>query len=183
MKNRLKFLVFLATATLTAPAVVAQAPQPPAPIVREAMAKLSWMAGEWRGDGWRMTPEGKAPFQVAEKAHFHLDGLVLVVDGRGWSVNEDGEEIEEHKAFGVLSYDAHARAYRFDAFVKEGYQSRSEPEVGDNEYRWSVPAGPGAEMKFHARLGDDGEWIETGERCTAAACVPALEMRLKKIAD
>lgn len=177
--NKVYSFIFIGLA-LGGGVAAAQAPQPPAPIVREAMTKFAWLEGEWRGEGWRSGPSGRETFQVAEKAHFHLDDLILIVEGRGWSVGENGGEVEGHKAFGVLSYDAYAQTYRFDAFVREGYQSRTEPEVGENEYRWSHPAGPGAEMRYHARLTDDGQWLETGERCANDNCTQIFEMRLSK---
>lgn len=172
-------MISAASAALLTPAL-AQPPQPPAAQVRDAMAKLAWLEGDWHGAGWRATRDGKETFYVDERVRFHLDGIVLVVEGRGWSVDETGAEIEGHKALGVFSYDAFARSYRFDAFVKEGYQSRTTPEIGENEFRWSVPAGPSAEMRYHARLTDKGEWVETGMRCAGDACAPALEMRLEK---
>ncbi len=183
MKESKKIMVFALSGAITATtatSLLAQPPAPPAPEVRAAMEKLAWLEGEWRGEGWRATSAGKETFQVSERTHFHLDGLVLVVHGRGWSADDEGNEIEGHKAFGVMSYDAFAKTYRFDAFVKDGYQSRSEPQVGENEYRWSHPAGPDAEMRYHAWLSEDGEWIESGERCIADTCTPVMEMRLKR---
>ncbi len=162
---------------------LAQPHQPPAPVVKEAMAKLNWIVGEWRGEGWRTGPEGRETFQVAEQVDSELEGMLIVFHGRGWSIGADGEEIPGHKAFGVLSYDAYGKTYRFDAFVKEGYQSRTEPEVGENEYRWSHPAGPGARMRYHARLTDAGEWLETGERCVEETCTQFLEMTLKRVSE
>ncbi len=183
MKNthNIKILLMVgAIVTAAATPALAQPPQPPAAQVRAAMAKLAWLEGDWQGEGWRATRDGRETFYVDERVRFHLDGIVLVVEGRGWSVNEHGAEIEGHKALGVFSYDAFARTYRFDAFIKEGYQSRTTPEIGENEFRWTVPAGPGAEMRYHARLTEKGAWVETGERCAGDACAPALEMRLEK---
>lgn len=179
MRNASNFAGFLAAAILIAPAAQAQAPEPPAPIVREAMAKLAWLEGDWTGEAWYNSPGGRTTHQVSERAHFHLDGLVLVVHGRGWSVAEDGTETTVHKAFGVLSYDSFRKTYQFDAFVKDGYQSRSNPEVGDHSYRWSYAAGPGTEMRYHARLEGD-VWVESGERCVEDKCTPMMEMRLTK---
>ncbi|MEO1135161.1 MAG: hypothetical protein AAFW68_00960 [Pseudomonadota bacterium] len=163
-------------------AAAAQPPQTqtPAPMVREAMEKLDWMVGDWRGEGWRVMPGGREEFQVDEKVRHELGGLIILVHGQGWSVAEDGSKVEGHKAFGVFSYDAYAQSYHFDAFVKEGYQTRNRPDVGDNSFRWSHPAGPGAEMRYYARLTDAGEWLETGERCEAETCVQTFEMRLKR---
>ena len=64
--------------------------------------------------------------------------------------------------------------------MKQGYQTRSDPTVGDKEYRWSHPAGPEIVMRYHAQLTVDGEWLETGEQCKAEACTKFFEMRLKK---
>ena len=173
----------LAAALAMSSTAMAQPPQPPAPQVRAAMEKLSWLAGEWRGEGWRFGPAGREEFFVAETVEWDVDGLVLVVHGDGWSVDDEGNRIDGHKALGILSYDAFARSYHFDAFVKEGYQSRSQPLVGEKEYRWSHPAGPGAEMRYHTRLTDNGDWLETGERCVEGTCSPFLEMRLAKITE
>lgn len=158
----------------------AQAPQPPAPVVKEAMKKLGWMVGDWRGEGWRLEAAGRETFDVEETIYEELDGLLIIVKGRGWSEGPDGELIEGHKAFGVFSYDAFARTYHFDAFVKEGYQTRNRPEVSENGFVWSHPAGPGAEMRYRARLTEAGEWLETGERCQEETCVQTFEMRLKR---
>ena len=37
----------------------AQPPQPPAPQVKAAMAKLAWLEGDWEGTGWRDGPAGR----------------------------------------------------------------------------------------------------------------------------
>lgn len=172
--------IFIGLAASSGPAA-SQPPAGPAPEVRTAMAKFAWLEGDWRGEGWRAGPAGKETFEVAETARFRLGGVILTVEGRGWTVGEDGQEVEGHNAFGVLSYDAYQDVYRFDAFVKEGYQSRTEPDVGENEYRWSHPAGPGAEMRYHARLTEDDDWLETGERCVEGECAQIFEMRLSRV--
>ena len=156
---------------------------PPAPQVRAAMAKLEWLKGEWRGEGWRIMPEGREEFASHERVEPQVAGLVLLLHGRGWTKLEDGSLDEEagHVALGVLSYDAYRRTYVFDSYVQEGYQTRGTPEVGDREFRWSHPAGPGVEMRYHARLTDDGHWFETGERCIENNCTPFFEMKLEKI--
>ncbi len=170
-------MIFL---SLAAPAAAQPYPDP-APQVLAAMEKLAWLKGEWEGEGWRATQSGRENFSVRESVSEELGGLVILARGRGWSVGEDGKEIESHKAFGVLSYDAFAQTYRFDAFVKQGYQTRTQPQVEENGYRWSHPAGPDTQMRYYARLTDTGEWLESGERCVKDACAPFMEMRLKRM--
>jgi len=183
-RNRYIFSTTLAAVTsLATAAALAQPPAPPAAEVRAAMAKLAWLEGEWQGEGWRTTPQGKVTYAAEETGEYDVDGLVLVMHGRGWNEGPNGEIIEGHLALGVLSFDAMTKQYHFDAYVKQGYQSRGTPTVGEKEYRWSYPAGPNTEMRYHAWLSDDGEWTETGERCVGDACTPVMGMTLKKIAD
>lgn len=178
MKNSM--LAGLVTALLSASAALAQ-PQPPAPAVKEAMTEVAWMVGKWEGEGWRAGPDGVVEtFRVRETVKPKLGGLILLIEGRGWSESDDGATIEGHHAIGVFSYDAHARQYHFDAFVKEGYQTRATPEISENAFTWTHPAGPGAEMRYTAQLTDDGAWLETGSYCHGDECRQTLEMRLKR---
>ncbi len=174
----------LAGLSAAAAALSAAAAQPPvpAPAVQEAMTKVAWMIGEWEGEGWRTRPDGEIErFKVLERIEPKLDGLILLIEGRGWSEPADGVRIEGHHAIGVFSYDAYARRYHFDAFVKEGYQTRSTPEIGNNTYAWSHPAGPGAEMRYTVQLTEDGAWLETGDFCREEECRQTFEMRLKRV--
>ena len=156
--------------------------QAPAPAVKEAMAKVAWLTGEWEGEGWRAAPDGEVHrFNVRETVEPKLGGLILLVEGRGWSEPAEGVRIDGHHAIGVFSYDAQARRYHFDAFVQEGYQTRSTPDVGDNHYSWSHPAGPGAEMRYTVQLTEDGAWLETGDYCREEECRQTFEMRLTRV--
>lgn len=180
---KLKDIFALGTASIAGSAA-AMAQQPPAAGVQAAMAKVEWIAGEWEGEGWRTGPQGAVDtFNVRESVEAKLGGLLYVVEGRGWREDEDGIRHEGHHAFGVFSYDAHARRYHFDAFVKEGYQTRTTPTITDNEYSWSHPAGPEAEMRYTARLTDAGEWLETGFYCRGNDCRQTFEMRLSRIPE
>lgn len=169
--------------SFAAAGAAAQAPQqPPAPAVKAAMEDLGWLAGEWEGEGWRAGPDGIVEtFTVRESVVPQLGGLVLIVEGRGFQETENGVRIDGHHAFGVFSYDAFTRRYHFDAFVKEGYQTRAMPIVGENEFSWSHPAGPQADMRFTARLTDDGDWLETGSYCEGETCRQTFEMRLTRM--
>ena len=172
-----------ATAGVLAATASAQAPTPPTADVKAAMDKLAWLEGSWKGEGWRLTPTGeKASFSVKEEAVPKLDGVVLTLEGLGWSRDAQGEKHIGHHAFAVLSYDPFARGYRINAFTWEGYQTTATPEVAEGKFRWRVPAGPGVEMRYYTRLGENGEWLEKGERCTGEECVEVMAMRLNKVA-
>ncbi len=169
-------------ASMATAGAAAQAPAAPAPAVRAAMEKVAWLVGEWEGEGWRAGPDGVVEtFKVRERVEPKLGGLILLIEGRGWSDGADGAAIEGHHAIGVFSYDAYAQQYHFDAFVKEGYQTRATPEISEHYYAWSHPAGPSAEMRYAAELSEDGAWRETGSYCRGDDCRQTFEMRLTRI--
>ena len=178
MKNNI--LIGVCAGFVSLSAASAQS-EPPAQAVKEAMAKVEWMVGEWEGEGWRADPQGDVhQFNVREVVEPKLGGLILVIEGRGWREGEGGERIENHHAVGIFSFDAYSRQYHFDAFVREGYQSRSTPEISEGKYTWSHPAGPNAKMQYTAQLTDDGAWLETGAYCRGDDCQQTFEMRLTR---
>ncbi len=78
----------------------AQAPQPSQ---RVEMEKLVWLIGKWKGAGWiQIGQQGRKEFTQTETIEGKLDGLVVVIEGRGVS-NEDGTLI--HNAVAFVSYD------------------------------------------------------------------------------
>src|SRR5438105_15866911 len=92
--------------------------QPPAPAAQqEAMKKLDFLVGQWKGEGWmEFAPGQRRTFQGTEVVHSKLDGLLLTVEGlhRG-RVGDRGEEVVVHNAFALVSYDGQAKRYRFQA--------------------------------------------------------------------
>src|SRR5947209_7734262 len=94
--------------------------QPPAPAAqREAMKKLDFLVGQWKGEGWmEFAPGQRRTFKGTEVVQSKLDGLLLAVEGlhRG-QVGATGEEAVVHHAFALVSYDGQAKRYRFQAFT------------------------------------------------------------------
>lgn len=165
------------------PAVAAQSPaSPPAETVRAALEKVGWLVGEWEGEGWQLRPDGtRDTFDVRETVRTELGGVLILIEGKGTATLPSGETVEGHHAIGVFSYDAFARQYHFDAFVKDGYQTRGTPVIEENRYHWSHPAGPDAEMRYTVQLDENGQWHETGSYCRADQCSQTFEMRLSRI--
>src|SRR5438477_6545721 len=88
--------------------------QPPAPAAqREAMKKLAFLVGQWKGEGWmEFVPGQRRTFKGTEVVLSKLDGLLLTIDGlhRGQVVGT-GEEVVVHNAFAVVSYDDKVKRY------------------------------------------------------------------------
>src|SRR5438105_4674920 len=99
-------IVAVATGTILA--------QPPTNEKREAMKKLEFLVGSWRGEGWmEHGPGQRRTFKGVEIVQLKLDALILTIDGmhRG-QVGGKGEEVVVHNAFGLMNFDDNAKRYR-----------------------------------------------------------------------
>lgn len=106
---------------------------------REAMAKLSFMHGEWVGQATGANRDGsRYAVTQTERIGPLLGGDVLVVEGHGYQA--DGTT--GFNALGVVSYDTEADAYRFHSWA-QGQQGDFPFALTDGGYVWEVPAGPG----------------------------------------
>ncbi len=96
----------------------AQSQQDPAVLIaaqREALGKLAFMDGVWRGSAWTVLPSGqKHNITQTERIGPFLDGSIKVIEGRGY--NEDGTV--GFNAFAAISYDPAAKTYT--AFLRHG---------------------------------------------------------------
>lgn len=124
---------------------------------KEAMKKLSFLAGTWSGEGTVYQQKGPVKLQQTESVQFKLDGLLLVVEGTGR--NAAGDVV--FRALATVSYDDAARAYRFRSY-NEGRYLDTDLKVVDQGFEWGYQAGP-AKMTFTMALTPKGEWSETGQ--------------------
>ena len=83
---RLPILAAAALAVLALP-VAAQVPPNAATRMqaeREAMARIAYMDGVWRGPAWSLTPGGRREVVQTERIGPLLDGGVKVIEGHGY---------------------------------------------------------------------------------------------------
>src|SRR5689334_11767215 len=104
-------LLLLLVSSAPAPA------QPPDPHAiaaeREAMARLAWMDGVWRGPATTQTPTGPHNVIQTERIGPMLGGTIKVLEGRGY--NADGST--GFNAFGIISWDPATGAYRLHSYA------------------------------------------------------------------
>jgi hypothetical protein len=127
---------------------------------REAMKKFEFMVGQWSGDATVMRgPAGKITFTQTENVEMKLDGLVMLVEGKGTAT--DGKVM--FQALGMISYDEAAKQYRFRAFNDGRYMDTELTPASDGKgFQWGLNFGP-AKMHYTMQLNDKGEWVETGD--------------------
>ena len=184
MPMRTAISPFLST-TLQAAAVVISlslslAAQQPASnsadVQREAMRKLSFLAGHWSGPVTVVRGPGD-PLHLTqtEDVGYKLDGLVLLIEGK--STGADGKA--QFSALATIAYDDASHTYRFRAY-HDGHYLDTELLVPATGFSWSFAAGP-ANIVNTMHLTGKGEWAEATD-VTFGANPPhrSVEMLLQR---
>ncbi len=145
---------------------------------RNAMAALSFLDGEWRGEAAAYGPGGRMTFTQTERVGPLLGGSVRVVEGRGY----DAAGETAFNALGVISWDDAQDRYRFSAWAN-GRSGDYLFELTEDGFIWEVPAGPGAVVRYTATV-RDGVWHEAGVYIREGGQpMPFMEMTLHRIGD
>ena len=164
-----------------APTAQAQGRPDPAKLIaaqQEALAKLAFMDGVWRGTAWSLLPSGeKHTITQTERIGPFLDGSIKVIEGRGY----DSAGKVTFNAFGTVSYSPATKAYTL--------HSHAMGSVGDyaltpmtEGFTWEIPAGP-MTLRYTATI-KGGTWLEVGDRIQAGKePVRFFEMTLKRVGD
>jgi hypothetical protein len=171
--------LMLAAHLLATPAMAQQHnPQVLIAAQKEAMAKLAFMDGVWRGPASTVLPNGdKHEVTQTERVGPLLDGSIKLVEGRGYLANG----ATGFNAFATISYDV--------AKAKYTMHSHAMGNVGDftlvptaDGFTWEIPAGP-MTIRYVATI-KDGTWHEVGDRIMPGKePVRFIEMKLKRIGD
>jgi len=127
-------------------------------IQREAMRKLSFLAGHWSGPATIVRGPGE-PLHLTqtEDVQYQLDGPVLLLQGK--STSADGKVL--FSALATIAYDDASHTYRFRAY-NDGHYLDTELTVPANGFSWSYTAGP-ARIVNTMHLTGKGEWNEVTE--------------------
>jgi hypothetical protein len=125
-------------------------------VQRQAMRKLSFLAGDWSGPVTIVRGPGE-PLHLmqTESVEYKLDGLVVLIEGK--STSTQGKVL--FRALATVAYDDHSHTYRFRAY-NDGNYVDTELAVPDHSFSWSFTAGP-AHIVNTMHLTDQGEWAET----------------------
>lgn len=125
---------------------------------RDAMRKLSFLAGHWSGPVTIVRGAGE-PLHLtqSEDVAYKLDGLILLIEGK--STATDGKVL--FSALATIAYDDSSHTYRFRAY-NDGHYIDTELSVPDHGFSWSFNAGP-ANVVNTMHLTGKGEWDEVTE--------------------
>jgi len=144
---------------------------------REAIAKLGWMDGTWRGPATTMTPTGEHKVTQTERIGTMLGGTIRVMEGKGF--NPDGTT--GFNAFGILSYDPATKGYALHSYA-QGYAGDFKLTPTADGYIWEIPAGP-MTIRYTATIAGT-YWREVGDRIVPGQPPQRFfEMTLTRVGD
>ncbi|MCX6134293.1 MAG: hypothetical protein NTU47_10820 [Ignavibacteriales bacterium] len=145
---------------------------------QEAIGKLSYMDGVWRGTAWTILQSGeKHTITQTERIGPFLDGSVKVIEGRGY--DPDGKVT--FNAFGTISYNPANRAYTMHSYAQGNVGDFVLTPTADG-YIWEIPAGP-MTIRYTAVI-KEGAWQEVGDRIMPGKDpIRFFEMNLKRVGD
>ena len=131
----------------------------------EAMGKVSFLEGKWKGRGWVSFGKGKRRhFSQTEQVERKLGGSILAIEGKGMSLEPPGGAPQLiHHAFAVVFYDSKEQRFRMHSF-KDGKFLDAEANVAeDGSFIWGFDLPQRGRIRFTIRLNEDGQWSEIGE--------------------
>lgn len=156
-------LAVLAAVLVAAPLLAAD---PPGQANRDAMKKLDYLAGKWKGEATiQLGPDRKEKLTQSETVEYRLGGTIMVVEGVGTGKlpGQDKEGVV-FNAYAVVSYDAAKKEYAMKAYRAEGVSVDAWIKVADKGFEWGFAnAEPKIDIRYTMKLTAKGEWHEVGE--------------------
>lgn len=129
---------------------------------REAMKKLDYWVGEWKGTGWfQAGPGGKHETAITETIRMKLGGLALLAEGQGRTAGADGAQVTTHDALGIICWDPETRRYRFVYYRAGDKLGEAELKLIEGGLQWERRVDKGT-VRFTANI-DAERWYEVGE--------------------
>ena len=146
------------------------------------MNKLSFMVGDWVGNGWSMTRTGKVDSRVTEKVECKLDCNLLIVSGIGRKIDSLTLESKViHEAFGVITYNKETGKYMIRAYKADHFVDTELIFLEEKLFQWSIPA-PGGSVRFTVDFREPFIWKETGEFSRDGInWMKSMEMELRQV--
>lgn len=139
--------------------------QDPTAVQKAEMNKLSFLVGNWKGEGWIVTPDGqRRTFRQTERIQSKLGGTAILIEGEGKSrVGDKGEEVTMFQSLAIINYDDRGKRYRFLSQTNQGYYNESEARIIEGGMEWGFHLPQGGRIRYTIKLTEKGEWFEIGE--------------------
>jgi hypothetical protein len=131
----------------------------------QSIQDLHFLIGKWKGEGWRLMPDGEKTYLVqTEVVESKQNGDVLIIEG----VGIDKESLRTkprvvHNAFAIVYFNMEIRKVQIMAFNR-GRRIVTEPDIiNDRSFQWGFILPEVGQFRYLIELTDFGEWHEIGE--------------------
>lgn len=115
------------------------------------IARLDFMVGRWRGQGWQQRGNERVQTQMLEVVERKLDGAVLLVEGRGTIPVLGAEDRVVHHALGLISFDPSTGTYPLRSYLATGQSGDFVVSLlEDGSVSWTIEV-PGGRIRNTAR--------------------------------
>lgn len=145
---------------------------------KEEMKKLSYLAGDWKGEAAIRNQSGVTTVTQTEHIEWKLDGLVLSIEGIG---RNNGNTM--FHAFALINFDVADSQFKLTSYVKEGFSTNAYFTIlAENTFEWGFDIPSGGKSKYTITLDPTKKtWHEVGEYSRdGSQWFPFIEMNLVK---
>ncbi|HSH44336.1 MAG TPA: hypothetical protein VK966_00635 [Longimicrobiales bacterium] len=150
---------------------------PPVPAEMEA---VSWLEGEWEGEGWMERGGRRMEFQGGEKVERRMGGRLLVVEG-DFAIEAGDRRIPVHQALGIISWAPDA-GYTFRTYTARGGGGEAHgAAVSDGRVVWGFESPDGSRIRYTITRTAEGLWLEEGHVSSGGDWRQFFEMTLRPV--
>jgi len=154
-------LLLLFSTSLLWTAATAQNPFQPKQETIDAIQKISFLTGNWKGTGWIQMGPQKSTFGETENISTKLNGTIIQIEGEGRDEQKSDRVI--HQAFAIISYDIGNAKYLMKAFRGDGVQIDADAKlIDDHSFQWGFSNAMTGQIKFTVTV-INNKWTEVGE--------------------
>ncbi len=187
MKRAFKIVAIAAFGPLFLFGQTTESKTPPRPgdECRDALSKVDFVIGNWKGEGWTTPPSGQpARFVIKETYAYRGSKDLMDMEGRFADILPDGSvsPIEDY-ALGILFYDAGSQEYRMWHYGSNGrfFTVKMDVDFKARSIRYSRTMENGTQSKFTLTVGEDNVWVSKVEVLRPdSTWLKVMEFRMKK---
>lgn len=131
----------------------------------DEMKKVDFLVGDWEGEATvQMGPGKPQRIRQTETVRSKLGGKVLLIEGLGKRLNEDGTLGEVvHDALAVVSWEDAKKAHRFSGYTAQYGSMETTLDVREGPVAVWMMDVPSGKTRYTITLTEKGEWHEVGE--------------------
>ncbi|MFA0960434.1 hypothetical protein AB9P05_01370 [Roseivirga sp. BDSF3-8] len=137
---------------------------------RKAMQNLSFLAGDWEGEGWVMAGPGqKESMSLTENIRYAADSTSIFIESESNKASRPSIAV-------MIHYDSQAGEYVFNMSMSNGLSGRKKGEFTDGKFIWYQAEN----VRFTMSPTGPDSWHEIGEVQQDGQWFPVYEVNMRR---